>query len=237
MNEFPIDDDISIMEPQPKKVDLINIDSDDEDDEGELKHHRPARPPVTLTLRPSPGTASCKPFELQFVSVGWKSVGCSYNDDFEKLGEAVVRRVGITRASMDRPAVVIDCRAFGRNQGPWKLVHHCGEHHDTLVVLLKHKYMKDMLTEVKATVLICEQHEQSSATILFVCTTGTHKSVAAARLAKESFAMSGYQTTVTHLSAGNWASRKKCSTCNNCKVGCQYKVPIFEHCKKILTNI
>ena len=94
-----------------------------------------------------------------------------------------------------------------------------------------------MLTEVKATVLICEQHEQSSATILFVCTTGTHKSVAAARLAKESFAMSGYQTTVTHLSAGNWGSRKKCSTWNNCKVGCQYKVPIFEHCKKILTNI
>ena len=94
-----------------------------------------------------------------------------------------------------------------------------------------------MLTEVKATVLICEQHEQSSVTILFVCTTGTHKSVAGARLAKESFAMNGYQTTVTHLSAGHWASRKKCSACNNCQVGCHYKVPIFEYCNKILTNL
>ena len=135
MNEFWIDDEISLMEPQPQVVDMINLDIDDEDKATELKHHRPARPPVmiTLTPRPSPGTALCEPFELHFVSVGWESVGCSYNDDFEKLGEAVVRRVGITRASMDRPAVVIDCRAFGRHQGPWKLVHHCGEHHDTLV--------------------------------------------------------------------------------------------------------
>ena len=94
-----------------------------------------------------------------------------------------------------------------------------------------------MLAEVKATVLICEQHKQSSVTVLFVCTTGTHKSVSAARLTKESCAVNGYQTTVTHLSAGHWASRKKCSACNNCQVGCHYKVPIFEYCNKILTNL
>ena len=43
--------------------------------------------------------------------------GANYDSDFEKLGDAVVERVSITRASVGRPAVVIDCRAFGR-KGP-----------------------------------------------------------------------------------------------------------------------
>ena len=97
--------------------------------------------------------------------------------------------------------------------------------------------MKELLAEVKATILICQQHEASSATILFLCTTGTHKSVAATRLAREAFALSGYQTTITHMSSGQWASRKKCSMCNYCKVGSEWKLPMFEHCKKMLANI
>ena len=165
--------------------------------------------------------------------MGWR-----YNADFEKLGADVVHRMGIShRGSMDRPSTVIDCRSFGRHTGEWNLVHHCGEHFDTLVLILNHEYMKELLAEVKATILICQQHGASLATILFVCTTGTHKSVAAARLAKEGFELSGYETAITHMSAANWAPRKKCSTCNCCKVGCEWKLPMFEQCKEMIAKI
>ena len=94
-----------------------------------------------------------------------------------------------------------------------------------------------MLAEVKTTVLIYEQHKQEVVTILFVCSTGTHKSVAGSRLCKESFGMAGYHTHVTHLSAEKWASRKKCSTCGNCNVDSYYKKEVYEHCYKMWKNI
>ena len=165
-------------------------------------------------------------------------MGCKYTDNFEELGADVVYRMGIShRGSMDRPATVIDCRAFGRRTGDWKLVHHCGEHYETLHMILDHEYMKEMLEEVKATILICRQHGVSLATILMLCTTGTHKSVSAARLAKEGFELSGCETAITHMCKANWAPRKKCSTCNFCKVGCEWKLPMFEQCKEMLAKI
>ena len=94
-----------------------------------------------------------------------------------------------------------------------------------------------MLAEVKATVLIYEQHKQSVVTVVFVCSTGTQKSVAGARLCKESVGMAGYNTSVTHLSAGNWASRKKRSTCGNCNVDSHYKKGIYAHCYEMWNNI
>ena len=130
-------------------------------------------------------------------------MGCKYNPDFNKLSGDVVGKLNIShRASMKRPSVVIDCRSFGRHTGELRLVNHCGEHYNTLDDISKHVFMQSLLTEVMATILICEQHDCSSATILFLCTTGTHKSTAAARLAKEAFALHGYQTSLTHLSSG-----------------------------------
>ena len=102
---------------------------------------------------------------------------------------------------------------------------------------MDHEYTRDIPSEVKATVLIHEQHSSSAVAVWFVCTTGTHKSVAGGRLAKESFAMDGYHTTVTHLSAGNWASRNKCSWCKNCDVNSHYKQEIFDYCDGILKSI
>ena len=135
-------------------------------------------------------------------------MGCIYNPDFNKLSGDVVGKLNIShRASVNRPRVVIDCRSFGRHTGEWSLVHHCGEHYNTLDDISKHAFMQSLLTEVLATILICEQHDCSFATILFLCTTGTHKSTAAARLAKEAFALHGYQTSLSHLSSGTWKAR------------------------------
>ena len=165
-------------------------------------------------------------------------MGCKYTDNFEELGADVVYRMGIShRGSMDRPATVIDCRSFGRHTGEWRLVHHCGEHYNTLDDLSKHDFMQSLLTEVMATILICEQHDCSSATILCLCTTGTHKSTAAARLAKEAFALHGYQTSLTHLSSGTWKARNKCFECSYCTVGCEWKVPIFKRCHEMLETM
>ena len=102
---------------------------------------------------------------------------------------------------------------------------------------MNNKFLREILSDIKSTVLIHEQHNSSSVTVLFVCTTGTHKSVAGGRLAKESFAMGGYHTTVTHLSVGNRASRIKCSRCKNCDVDSHYKKAIFDYCYEILKSI
>ena len=201
MAEIPIDKEILVMEPPPKEVVLLEV-SDDDDDEKELKHYHA---PCSL----DPSRKSCKPPALHFISVGWRSLGCEYNTDHTKLSADVVGKLSIShRASVDNPRVVIDCRSFGRHTGEWRLVHYCGEHYNTLGDLSKYDFMQSLLTEVMATILICEQHDCSSATILFLCTTGTHKSTAAARLAKEAFALHGYQTSLSHLSNGTWKAQK-----------------------------
>ena len=65
--------------------------------------------------------------------------------------------------------------------------------------------------------------------VCFVCSSGTHRSVASARLLKEITRRDNYKVTEPqHLCKPTWTTRKRCSSCQQCRLDYGPKEVLFK---------
>ena len=76
-------------------------------------------------------------------------------------------------------------------------------------------------------------NQEHAAGFGMVCTSGTHRSPAVARLALECLRRDGYTVkSPVHLSYGTWLQRKRCYWCASCKTDSSAKSQFFDRVHK-----
>ena len=85
-------------------------------------------------------------------------------------------------------------------------------------------YLKELVGNTPAS-----PHGEVEAGLGFVCKSGTHRSVAMARMVLECLIKDGFQVSgPRHLSKGTWVARNRCSDCHMCDLNNRNKPFFFD---------
>ena len=136
-----------------------------------------------------------------------------------------------------------DCRRYHDPSSQANLADHCGEHLGILCGLSQAAEFPSFLADLRQWMVELDnatapsQFEKLNRGV-FVCTSGTHRSVACARVAYEMLLRSGFwPSQPRHLSYGTWRRRNRCSTCKLCRLENMDKEAFFEWCFSVLQSL
>ena len=203
--------------------------------------------PKAMPVRP----VTCLPpksMPLQLFTIGWKTCGARWQYNFGKLIDkginCVSERAAFTCKAMRGGTLTwFDARNFHNpDHGP-DLSSHCGEHFRIMVELTGSKEFPVFLLQLREWMADIEIANSPSMQAkrnrgAFVCTSGTHRSVACARIAYECLNRGGFNAEQPrHLSIGTWQQRNRCSTCNQCDLTNPAKIQFFDWCYWRLMSI
>ena len=171
---------------------------------------------------------------VNIMSVGWRQQGVQYTKSFEDLVEGkqgLVWRLKV-RGFPD-PDVVVDCRPLKRYDFDKAILKHTGHNaaivHQTVDHRLFKPTMKAALRNIR------EVYENGNgATVLVVCTSGCHRSVAMSLVLEYILQRQLYHTTVRHCSEGSWWPRRLCTSCTECDENNEAKLKCFEMAARMM---
>ena len=153
---------------------------------------------------------------VRVSSCGWKELGCQYNKDFDVI---IKQRKGVIQKFKHKgwPKVDmwLDCRSL-KSHPVKKLLWHCGRHTEIMRSILEHPNWPDLRDQVKKLVRDAIQSLSEELHIVFVCTSGAHRSVACRELTRHVLSRSGFQVEGEDYSSDSWAQRNLCHYCKEC---------------------
>ena len=171
---------------------------------------------------------------VNIMSVGWRQQGVQYTKSFEDLVEGkqgLVWRLKVR--GFPEPDVVVDCRPLKRYDFDKAILKHTGHNaaivHQTVDHRLFKPTMKAALRNIR------EVYENGNgATVLVVCTSGCHRSVAMSLVLEYILQRQLYHTTVRHCSEGSWWPRRLCTSCTECDENNEAKLKCFEMAARMM---
>ena len=171
---------------------------------------------------------------VNIMSVGWRQQGVQYTKSFEDLVEGkqgLVWRLKVR--GFPEPDVVVDCRPLKRYDFDKAILKHTGHNaaivHQTVDHRLFKPTMKAALRNIR------EVYENGNgATVLVVCTSGCHRSVAMSLVLEYILQRQLYHTNVRHCSEGSWWPRRLCTSCTECDENNEAKLKCFEMAARMM---
>ena len=207
----------------------------------------PAQPKCMPVAKPT--YLPPKTMPLHLFTIGWQSCGAKYQHNFDKLIDygplCVSARAAITSKAMTGGSLIwFDARGYHNPYNKRALAYwHCGEHFEIMTRLTHHEEFPVFLHNLKdwmADIEIAHSPEMQARKnrAAFVSTSGTHMSVACARIAFEVLIRCGFNAMEPrHLSYGTWVKRNLCSKCDECNVQNPNKAAFFDWCYVTLMNL
>jgi len=169
-------------------------------------------------------------------TIGWMVAGATYAEDFTELLTGGLQdkaeRKDSTVTQQDH-FYWLDCRTMNDPGKQPQHCGHCGEHRLILEGIIRSSKMPGIMREIKDWVAekmaehVGSMNEYSLG-LGYVCTKGTHRSVATGRVIIECLRRDGFSVAEPkHLSQSQWKRKNRCSTCNNCKLDNPAKDDLF----------
>ena len=157
-------------------------------------------------------------------TVGWKQIGAEWSYSFDDLLDKPLTglRAKLERLGVGPVDLFIDCRPL-RSKDCDHLLGHTGHNAMIIDAINKSSKLKKMMNLVKRYYENFKANEgEEEFTVVAVCTSGTHRSVAVACICEKVFLDDGYFPIVEHLNENVWAKRQLCRTCQYCRPGNWY---------------
>ena len=184
------------------------------------------RSTVRSTTSPTPATPSPRPVPVRpmvrLVTCGWNELGVHHHHRFRDLLNAM-RPVLRTEHGVD-PHIFMDCRQFTSSAPEvWRRVRMCTGKN----ALLQQSLLSENRTLVKKFFQGMNEDitrimkKQSKVTIIFICKSGCHRSVAMAELTSYVLTKLDFDVgTIRHLNEAAWEARSLCrGSCSECHPG------------------
>ena len=183
----------------------------------------------------SPTEVSHKECSITIYSVGWRQQGTTWSRDFNELmygKQGLVSRLKVR--GIGRPNMVLDCRPMNERYMPHHILQHTGYHGDIVSKLAGHRFFTKGLMMVMKELKGCMDNGDVS--MMLVCTSGVHRSVAAALIFEYVFKSLGYKVHgLRHLSKGSWGPRDLCQGCKRCRDDDPIKLQAFQDVLEVVS--
>ena len=178
--------------------------------------------------------------EILLFSVGVEVIGIQKAErrPFLRLVPEIIQKLKVSHNSIS-PSSMYDVKMFHNPEETRVNTRHVGEHVGNLTNVVNQD--ADFVFLCK---LVKEDVEkwaagdmQSPLHLGFVCRSGTHRSVACARLFAEILCRLGLKASCRHLNTGRWRAAGKCSQCASCDLALPAKLPLFERARRIYCSV